>query len=57
MLHPAQTPPQTEFDLLGLHANEIGATTVQDDLDQTPEFDATEPEPVPNDHFDQSRYG
>ena len=57
MLHPAQTPPQTEFDLLGLHANEIGATTVQDDLDQTPEFDATEPEPVPNDHFDRSRYG
>jgi len=25
-----------------------------DDLDQSPEIDPTDPEPVPQDHFDQS---
>jgi len=25
------------------------------DLDQTPEFDPAEPEPIPEEHFDQSR--
>jgi len=35
-------------------ANEVVQESFPDDLDQSPEFDPTEPEPIPEDHFDQS---
>ncbi|MGD2123025.1 MAG: hypothetical protein PVJ76_14825 [Gemmatimonadota bacterium] len=33
---------------------EAAQESFPDDLDQTPEFDPTEPESVPEDNFDQS---
>ena len=56
-LHPARGPPQTE---LGMgpgrtEHEEVVQESFPDDLDQTPESDPAEPEPVPEDDFDQSR--
>jgi hypothetical protein len=34
---------------------EAAQESFPDDLDQTPEFDPANPEPVPEDDFDQSR--
>jgi hypothetical protein len=39
----------------GGEAIEVAQGCFPDDLDQSPEFDPTEPEPIPEDHFDQSR--
>jgi hypothetical protein len=35
-------------------ADKVVRESFPDDLDQSPEFDPTEPEPVPEDDFDQS---
>ncbi len=53
----ARVPPQTEFllDPGGVEAEEVAPAYPPDDLDQSPDFDPAEPEPVPDDHFDQSR--
>jgi hypothetical protein len=37
-------------------AEEVAQESRSDDLDQTPAFDPAEPEPIPNDNFDQ-RWG
>jgi hypothetical protein len=57
LLHPARGPPQTELAMGpgGGEAIEVAQGCFPDDLDQSPEFDPTEPEPIPEDHFDQSR--
>jgi len=56
LIHHARGPPQTEFhiDLGGPQREEAAQGSPPNDLDQTPEFDPTEPEPVPVDPFDQS---
>ncbi len=56
LLHPARGPPQAEFDMgLGVvEAQEVAQESLPGDLDQTPEFDPAEPEPTPDDDFDQS---
>jgi len=61
LLHPARGPPQTEFAMGpmepgGAEAEAVAQEPFPDDLDQTPEFDPAEPEPIPEDDFDQS-YG
>jgi hypothetical protein len=38
----------------GGDAEEVAQESFPDDLDQTPEFDHVEPEPIPADAFDQS---
>ncbi len=38
----------------GGQADEVARESFPDDLDQTPEFDSAEPEPVPEEVFDQS---
>jgi hypothetical protein len=38
----------------GGQAEEVVQRTFPDDLDQSPEFDPTEAEPIPEEHFDQS---
>jgi hypothetical protein len=55
-LHPARGPPQTEFSLgpNGGEAEEVAQESFPDDLDQTTPFDPAEPEPIPEDDFDQS---
>jgi len=56
LLHPARGPPQTQFELgprSGV-AEEAAPECFPDDLDQTPEFDPAQPEPIPKDDFDQS---
>ena len=59
LIHPARGPPQTEL-AMGLigpdggNHNEAAQESFPDDLDQSSEFDPTDPEPVPEDHFDQS---
>jgi hypothetical protein len=59
LLHPPRGPPQTEFHLDEFHAEERGEemdlAMVQDGIDQTPKYDPTDPEPIPDDDFDQSR--
>jgi hypothetical protein len=35
--------------------DEAAQESFPDDLDQSPEFDPAQPEPIPEDHFDQSR--
>jgi len=59
LIHPARGPPQTEFDmgLGGVDAEEVPQVTPPDDLDQSPTFDPAEPEPIPDDPFDQTRDG
>ena len=56
LIHPARGPPQTELTmrLAGAESDEAAQESFPDDLDQSAEFDPTEPEPVPEDHFDQS---
>ena len=56
LIHPARGPPQTELAIRpdrGL-ADEVAQESFPDDLDQSSEFDPAEPEPVPDDDFDQS---
>ena len=59
LLHPARGPPQTEFKM-GPGApgagvpEEAALEFFPDRLDQTTEFDPTEPEPIPDDDFDQN---
>jgi hypothetical protein len=56
LTHPARGPPQTELDMgldSGKH-HEVAQGFLLDDLDQSPEFDPTDPEPIPEDDFDQS---
>jgi hypothetical protein len=59
LLHPARGPPQTELHMGpgGPEREEVAQEPFPDDLDQTPEFDPAEPDPVPQDHFDQSQGG
>ena len=59
LLHPPRGPPQSTFDLDGDSGHGTPRTTGQDslDLDQSPEFDPADPEPVPDFEFDQSREG
>ena len=38
----------------GSEAEEVVQVFFPDDLDQTPNFDPTDPEPVPDNDFDQS---
>jgi len=60
LLHPARGPPQTELDMGpmgpdGDQAEEAAQEPFPHDLDQSPEFDPADPEPLPEDDFDQSR--
>ena len=55
LLHPARGPPQPEFELDGPDPEEVAQGFAPDDLDQSPQFDPAEPEPVPDHDFDQSR--
>jgi len=59
LLHPARGPPQTELHMGpgGPEREEVAQEPFPDDLDQTPDFDPAEPDPVPQDHFDQSQGG
>jgi len=56
LIHPPRGPPQTEFDMgfVGGESEEVVKEPFPDDLDQTSSFDPAEPEPVPEDHFDQT---
>jgi hypothetical protein len=62
LIHPARGPPQAELAMGpigpdgGKH-DEAARESLPDDLDQSPEFDPTEPEPIPEDNFDQSGGG
>jgi hypothetical protein len=42
------------MDLNGGKQQEAAQESFPDNLDQTPQFDPAEPEPVPEDDFDQS---
>jgi hypothetical protein len=42
------------FGLGGGQTEEVAQGSFPDDLDQSPEFDPTEPEPIPEDDFGQS---
>ncbi len=58
LLHPPRGPPQTEL-AMGPHGgkhHEVAQRFSPDDLDQSPEFDPADPEPIPEDDFDQ-RWG
>jgi hypothetical protein len=56
LIHPARGPPQTELAMRpgGGQAVEAARESFPDDLDQSSEFDPVEPEPIPEDDFDQS---
>ena len=59
LIHPARGPPQTELTIGlkgpgGGQADEVAQGSFPDDLDQTPEFDSAEPDPIPDDDFDQT---
>ncbi len=56
LIHPARGPPQTELAMGpgGGEPEEAAQEFFPDDLDQTPQFDPAEPEPIPEDDFDQS---
>jgi hypothetical protein len=59
LLHPARGPPQAELTMgpMGTdrgQADEAAQESFPDDLNQSPAFDPVEPEPVPEDDFDQS---
>ncbi len=56
LLHPARGPPQTELAMGSDdgQVDEVAQEPFPDDLDQTPGFDPADPEPVPEDGFDQS---
>jgi hypothetical protein len=59
LLHPARGPPQTELAMGpmgpdgGIH-HEVAQESLPGDLDPTPNFDPAEPEPIPEDDFDQT---
>ena len=62
LIHPARGPPQTEFEIgprwvEGVIPEEAAQESLPDDLDQSPDFDPTDPERVPDDNFDQSQGG
>jgi hypothetical protein len=59
LVHPARGPPQTELAMAphGGKAEEVAQESFPDNLDQTSNFDPAEPEPIPEDDFDQSRGG
>jgi hypothetical protein len=50
LLHPARGPPQTELAMRapGGEAEDVAQESFPDDLDQSPAFDPTEPEPIPD---------
>jgi len=56
LIHPARGPPQTELAMGPGQPehDEVAQQSFPDDLDQSPEFDPTDPEPIPEDDFDQS---
>jgi len=59
LIHPARGPPQTELVMGpigpdGGQPDEVAKEPFPDDLDQSPGFDPADPEPVPEDDFDQS---
>ena len=56
LIHPARGPPQTELAMRpgGGQAVEAARESFPDDLDQSPGFDPTEAEPIPEEDFDQS---
>jgi hypothetical protein len=56
LLHPARGLPQTELAIRpdGEKRDEAAQESFPDDLDQSPEFDPADPEPIPQDDFDQS---
>ena len=56
LIHPPRGPPQTELHMGPGEAkqNEAAQKSFPDDLDQTPDYDPSDPEPIPEDHFDQS---
>jgi len=41
--------------LNGVEAEKVAQGDPPDDLDQTPDFDPAEPDPLPEEDFDQSR--
>jgi len=55
-IHHARGPPQVEFDMgaAGGEAHKVAQESFPDDLDQTPNFDPAEPEPIPDDDLDQT---
>ena len=55
LTQPARGPPQTELAMGpdSGQTEEAAQEPFPDDLDQSPAFDPTEPEPVPEDDFDQ----
>jgi len=56
LIHPARGPPQTELAMGTGKAgqDEVAQESFPDDLDQSPAFDPTEAEPIPEEDFDQS---
>jgi hypothetical protein len=56
LLHPARGPPQTELTMGpgSGQPDEVAQESFPDGFDQTPEFDPTEPEPIPEDDLDQT---
>jgi hypothetical protein len=59
LIHPARGPPQTELAMGpmgpdGRNHDEAVQESFPDDLAQSPEFDPADPEPIPDDDFDQS---
>jgi hypothetical protein len=59
LLHPARGPPQTELAMGpmgpdGGNHDEAVQESFPDDLRQSPEFDSADPEPSPQDDFDQT---
>ena len=55
LTHPARGPPQTDLDIRhigGETQDEAAQESFPDDLDQTPQFDPAEPEPIPEDDSD-----
>ena len=56
LIHPARGPPQAELAMGNgqLDYDEAALESCPDDLDQSPGFDPTNPEPIPEDDFDQS---
>ncbi len=59
LIHPARGPPQTELAMGPTgpgseEPEEVAQEPFPDDLDQSPAFDPTEPEPLLEDDFDQS---
>jgi hypothetical protein len=55
-VHYAQIPPQADLGIAhaGGEAKKAARESFPDDLNQSPEFDPVEPEPIPDDDFDQS---